>query len=385
MNTIQKITAAIMMMTTIVSGQIKTNLDISSYYDDNLYHSPEAVKDWLTDMDIRLSYIPKESPFTFYYDGNLFMYTENSPRNFMLNSVGLNFVKPFGPDEIHTAYMGGDWTLRSNGEDYIIYNYYQLTAYANLNFDLDFLFLKTGYNLRYRRYENIPELTNTLHTGFVQVNKSFPTRTTFILEGGLGYKSFAGQDAYSSTGRGYGRGYSQMYSVPDTSSADPISLSQAVLLARVSQSLHDKIGIFVQYRRQFSLTDQTDYLNSDQYFQDEELFDDPYSFESKGYSTQLTWMMPWSVKLQLGGGWTSKDYISEQAYLSAEDSVGLGGSRKDTYRNQFVTLSKTIAVNKNWLTSLQLNLNYIYIRNTSNSYWYDYKNNMIGGGLQWNF
>ena len=163
------------------------------------------------------------------------------------------------------------------------------------------------------------------------------------------------------------------------------SLSQAILLARVTQSLHDKVGIFVQYRRQFSLTDETSFINSDGYYQDEELFDDPFSYESERYSTQLTWILPWTTILKVGGSSISKNYISEQAYISSEDTLGLGGTRTDDRINYNITVSKTFNLNMNWLKSLHLNLDYSYIQSESNSYWYDYKNAVYGGGLQWNF
>ncbi|MCD4692526.1 MAG: hypothetical protein K8R79_06415, partial [Calditrichales bacterium] len=139
------------------------------------------------------------------------------------------------------------------------------------------------------------------------------------------------------------------------------------------------------YRRQISLTDETDFVNADGYYHDEELFDDPFSYESESYSSQLTWMLPWSMKLQAGGAFVSKNYISEQAFTSADDTLGLGGIRLDDRGSYFVNFSKTFYLNKNWLKSLHFNLNYSYIRNESSSYWYDYKNTVLGGGIQWNF
>jgi len=375
-----KIMALVLLLSSLLFAQFNKDIEISSWYDDNLYHSPDPVIDLLTDVGVRLSYWTDNSNMNYYYNGSFFFYNEAALRNFSMHSIGFNYINPFGQDEKHNFYLGAEWTLRLNGDEYNYYDYNQIYAYSNLSFDLDWFFVKSGYNFRYRSYSNLPDLTNYRHYLFLQANKSFATRTTLILEADLGHKSFAGQEYLTGGGQGHGR-----YSSSTTTISEIPSLSQAVLLARVTQSLHEKVGLYVQYRRQLSLTAETNFVNADGYYQDEELFDDPFSYESKSYSSQLTWMLPWSMKLQVSGAFVSKNYISEQAFTSAEDSVGLGGIRLDDRSNYFVNFTKKFYLNKNWLKSLHFNFNYGYIRNESNSYWYDYKNAVIGGDIQWMF
>lgn len=382
-----KIIALIFILSSFSFAQFSKNIEISSWYDDNLYRSPDPIQDLLTDISLELNYHPDDSNMNYYYNGSLFLYQNNSSRKFSLHGVGFNYYNPFGKDNKHDFYLGADWTLRLNGDEYNYYDYNQIYAYTNFRFDLDWFFIKSGYNFRYRSYSNLPDLTNYRHYLFLQANKSFATRTTIILEAGLGHKSFSGLEIFTSAGSGgggKGRGNISETSTATTVSEIP-SLSQAVLVGRVSQSLHEKVGLYVQYRRQISLTDETDFVNADGYYHDEELFDDPFSYESESYSSQLTWMLPWSMKLQAGGAFVSKNYISEQAFTSADDTLGLGGIRLDDRGSYFVNFSKTFYLNKNWLKSLHFNLNYSYIRNESSSYWYDYKNTVLGGAIQWNF
>ncbi|MCD6116293.1 hypothetical protein J7K93_04695, partial [bacterium] len=161
------------------------------------------------------------------------------------------------------------------------------------------------------------------------------------------------------------------------------ALSHFVFLTRVTQSLFSKMGVYVQYRQQISLTKETDFVNADGFYQDEEIFDDPFSYESKGWSSQLTWMISRSVKIQIRGAVTSKNYISEQAYVSAEDTLASGGSRSDNMQTFNVNFTKTFYVNKKGLKNFQFYMNYYYIENSSNSFWYDYKNSVIGAGIKW--
>lgn len=384
-----KIITLVFILANLIFAQFSKDIEISTSWDDNLYRSPEPVEDLLTDLSIRLAYKPDDSQMNYYYNGNMFLYQNNLLRNFSLHSVGFNYINPFGDDDKHNFYLGADGTLRLNGSEYSYYDYNQIYAYSNFHLDFDGLFLRSGYNFRYRSYSNLPDLTNYRHYLFLQVNKSFATRTTIILEADLGYKSFGGLDIFTTENSGWGRGrgrWSETYSESSSSGAyEAPGLGQAVLLARVSQSLHEKVGLYVQYRRQFSLTSETGFVNADSYYQDEEIFDDPFSYESETYSSQFTWMLPWSMKLQVGGALVSKNYISEQAFTSAEDTVGLGGIRLDNRNSYYIDFSKTFYLDKNWIKSLHFNINFSYIRNESNSYWYDYKNAVLGGGVQWKF
>ncbi len=371
-------------------GQFDTKVEFNSYFDDNLFRSPQPVSDLLNNAGLKLDYRFNDSDLKLYYTGNFFFYRDYSERNFVLQSLGLNAFHAFGKDEQHGFYYGADLALRINGQQYDYYNYNQLYAYANFNFDLNYLFLKAGYNFRYRGYTNLTDLTNYRHYLFAQVNKSFPSKTTLILEADLGNKSFAGSalspapvpESGDMWGHGHGRRWQE---TPLPSQLSVPSMTHVVLLARIAQSLHPKVGIYVQYRKQISLTTQTDYINSSGYYQDEELFDDPFSYESDGLSSQLTWVLPWRAKLQIGAGALNKNYVSEQAFVSQSDTVGLGGLRKDTNHNFFVLFKKTFYFNKRFMEALEFNLNYNYIYNKSNSYWYDYTNSIVGGGISWHF
>ena len=375
-----------------IYAQFQSTIDISSWHDDNLYRSPEKVDDIVTNFDLQINYQPEETDVNLYLNGSYLLYNEFTTRSFYMNALGFNLVKSIDENEFYNFYLGVDWTFRVNNEEFNYYDYHQLYAYSNLSFNLDWFFLRGGLNYRYRNYANIPDLNNHQFYGFMQINKSFQTRTTFIIEADLGYKSFAGENFSTYTGSGTGSGGKGRGNMSETSTTtyttttvnEIPSLSQAVLLARVTQSLHTKIGIYGQYRKQISLTDETSYVNSDDYYQDEELFDDPFSYESDAYSSQLTWMLPWQMKLQLGGATTSKNYVSEVAFESAEDTTGIG-IRADDQNSFFVNFTKTFYFNKNWINSLQFNLNYNYIRNESNSYWYDYENAVISSSIQWTF
>ena len=374
-----------------VLGQFTSQLEFSSFYDDNIYRSPLPTTDILSELSLNLGYQPENSDFHMYYNGSFLLYNELNARNFSIHGLGFVYYAAFGDSDIHRFYLGTEGSMRLDGEEYMEYDYNQIYAYANFRFELDNWFLKTGYNFRYRNYSNVPEISNLRHYLFAQVNKSFTSRTTIILESDIGYKSFVSNQIYTYTeeeggGRGgMGPGSSAYPTHIVTTTAEVLPMGQAILLARIAQSIYDQLGLYFQYRQQISLTDQITSITSGDYYQDEELFDDPFSYESRGFSSQITWLLPWMVRLQIGGSMIDKNYINEQAYVSVDDTVGLGGDRVDNQRNYYLNISKTFNINKNWLNALTFNFYFDFINNKSNSYWYDYKNSTIGGGLQWRF
>jgi hypothetical protein len=379
--------AQILLIIGIAFGQFSKDLTIHSYIDDNLYRSPEPVQDMLSSIKLGLSYQDTESNIRLYNNTNLILYKNTSGRNFLINNFGINKSLQISEKLNSNFNLGGNWTLRINKDDYNYYNYSQLSGYANFQILSDIVLIKGGYSYRWRNYQNWPDLSNHLHNIFFQLNKSFPTRTTIIAETSYGNKSFTGQDSFSTIGtssHGHGRRTGGTTTTTNTIS-EQLSTSQVNVVLRLTQSLHEKAGIYFQYRKQISIDDSTSYRNFDDYYQDDELFDDPFTYESDSYSSQLTIMLPKSTKLLIGGSLSSKNYISEPAYSTEEDTMGIGKLRFDDQTNYFIDLSKTFNINKDWANSIKFNLYYSYTNNESNSYWYNYKNTSWGGGIQWSF
>ena len=61
-----------------------------------------------------------------------------------LHDLNLSYFNYFGKGEEHTYYFGLEGSLRLDNEEYNYYDYRQFYLYANVNFDFNALFLKTG-------------------------------------------------------------------------------------------------------------------------------------------------------------------------------------------------------------------------------------------------
>ena len=367
-------------------GQFSTSLTVNTYADNNLFRTPNPIQDLLSNVNLSLSYQQPKTNTQFYDNINLIAYKNTYDRNFLINSAGINKNIKLGEKSNSNFSLGGNWTLRVNKDNYNYYNYSQLSGYANFQLLTDIILLKGGYSYRWRNYQNLPELSNRLHNAYFQLNKSFPSRTTVIVETGFGNKSFVGQDSFTTINDiGRGHGYHREGYIATNTISEIVSTSQAHIILRLTQSLHEKAGMYIQYRKQLSIDDETSYRNFDDYYQDDELFDDPFTYESDSYSSQLIIMLPKSTKLLIRGSLYSKYYISEPAYSTSEDTVGIGELRLDEQTNYFIDLSKTFNINKDWIDSIKFNFYYSYTLNESNSYWYNYKNTTLGAGIQWSF
>jgi len=371
------------MMAVPAQSQFGVSFDYSASLDDNIYLSREKNGDLINDLDLNLHYTFKDTATTLYYNVDYLAYSRNKGRNLLLNKAGIRYAQDFGKQEQHWVYLGSYFMQRDNTDDYYYYDYQQAYAYANFRFRLNRTFFKTGYNFRYRRYKNFMELTNYQHYVFLQMSRSFQTRTTLLMEADWGYKSFNTLSVATPVENGSGNGPGGSISYNITEEQIP-SMSHLIVLFRVAQSLHDRVGLYVQYRGQYSLNDES-WINNESFYQDEELFDDPFSYTSNGLSSRLTIILPRSLNIRTGWGIMHKDYISELSYTSAEDYPASGDLRQDLRNNLYLRVSKTWYLKPQWIKSINPYLNYSYISNQSNSYWYDYNYHYLTLGMKFRF
>jgi hypothetical protein len=363
----------------ISSGQLTTQVEMSAYHDNNIFLSPIPVSDLVSLFNLNLRYQPETANLSFFYNGNMLLYRQQQTYNSTLHYGGLDYFKTFGNSDKNSLYLGSALTLKSNQATYDTYNYQQFYLYANLRYLFNTFIFKTGYNFRYRNYSNYNEISNTRHYLFAQINKSFDSGTSVLVETDLGYKQYPNQGSIYSAALGRGKGRNQ------TLQPSGLNYTQIILLTRFSQSLHPKIGLNLQYRKQIDPVKDQKMISAVDYTQNDELYDDPFSYESNELSSQLTWILPLRFKLVTYGKYATKSYHNQAAYTSPVDEIGEGKDRFDHRQSVSLAIYKNIYVNKNWVKSVQFMVNYRYIKNDSNSYWYRYTNGIYYFDVSWRF
>ena len=368
----------------ISQGQIYPSVTFSSDFDDNINRSPIPESDQIYSLDATIEYAPESSNFSLYYSGNWEFYKEYVDRNANYQDFGMYYMDTWGKKDQNRFYIGGNFLLKNNTKEFNYYDYNQFYLYGNLRFKFESFLLKGGYNYRNREYVKSPSLNNARHYLFMHGSKTFSTRTTMQLEGNLGLKTFASDEfIVSGPGSGGGGGGMRPYQV-ETEDTQP-DLSHFILVAKIGQAVMDELGLSFTYRQQISLTPESTFSNPDYRNLDSELFDDPFSYESKEYKGSIKAMLPWSINLDLSGGFAEKDYLGDYAYISETDTIGLGGLRKDEQKYISFSFDKSLVIDKSLLYSIVFIFDYYYLINESNSYWYDYKNQYYSLGINFNF
>jgi len=175
------ISLSIILIPNLGISQFNFNISYNGRTDDNLYRSPTPVQDYISLIGLGANYKIQDTGLSIYNNLDFLNYNENTSRSFLLNNLGFSNYINITEDQFSKIYFGGNWNLRVNKEEYNYYNYSQITGYTNVQHFFRIALLKGGYNYRWRNYTNWSDLSNHLHNAFIQLNKSFPTRTTIII------------------------------------------------------------------------------------------------------------------------------------------------------------------------------------------------------------
>ena len=149
---------------------------------------------------------------------------------------------------------------------------------------------------------------------------------------------------------------------------------------RLAQSLGRRTGIAVEGIVQ-RIPDGGSRVISGQdsgYETDDDLFDDPYSYDSDALMIELTQLLPLRIQVKVGCEMQEKRY-DRKAYDLDNNPVG-GMLRVDNRTEWWITLRKTIP-SKTVLRSFNLFFNYASIENESNDAYFDYTDRVSSFGL----
>jgi hypothetical protein len=162
------------------------------------------------------------------------------------------------------------------------------------------------------------------------------------------------------------------------------STRQLRLWTNIGQSLGESTGLRLRYQQRINLNSRGRAFvgGAVERIGEEELFDDPYSYESSEATLTITKLLPWNMRAQA----SVFSFVKSYSYAAFIDEEGNGGGARADHRyGGWIQLQKPIV--GEWLIfrGLDLSLHYMYLRNESNSPWYDYFSNTVGLGLSTDF
>jgi hypothetical protein len=336
--------------------QISFETFMENYYDDNIYNNSYKIDDFVNSFSLNSGY-NFESEFNnlqFYYMGNISYYQKNIFKTSNSHKVGAVNTYLFSQDD-NPINIGINYTWRNNREDFIVFDFDQLSAYANYRQCVaGNNYILFGYVFNKNNYKNFSVFSHYEHKSFITGIISFETETTLTL--GLKYNIKKYID-----------------NIPGTASTG----TQLGLSANISQSIDDYTGInsYTAFRK--NLTSGTRYINSDDFiFYEEEIFNDLYSNDGYDLGISLTRYLSGTILAKADFIYAKKNFSN----IPVPDAEGYDTDilRKDEQIAGALGIEFYL---NNLVRGLSLELNWNYIHNNSNDLFYNYDNNLLSVGL----
>jgi len=373
-------------------GQWYYSLYLESEFNSNPFGVPEPQEDQLSRISMGLQK-DWENVSAQYY-GSFINYQKNAERNFFW----------------HQFYVGGGektgWNLsfenRINRENFNIYDY--LTARFALNHSIphNSSLWRLNGNISLNNFLEIPELNNLFMSAYTSLNRSFFTKTSLNATMAFNYKYYLKEDipedpadstvnsikileiAQQGGGQGPGMGGGGQGGFYYTSSQAEIpQAAQLFISVRIAQSVTRSTGIALQYSNRMNLNSYDRSIAGlvPGYNTESQIFDDPMSYEAQIYGLELTQLLPLRISVRGAAYFQEKQYVAQGIFLDPEN-FSESVLREDTYNTFWITLEKRFNFKLFSETSMALQAFYQWIKNDSNSYWYNYTSQFISISLQ---
>jgi hypothetical protein len=342
----------------------------------------------------------------FGYNGEFYLFNQLSHRDFSVHQLGADYNHTW-PESQTLLALGGQVETRFNPENYSYYNYTSGGFYANFKRYLkeNVMFL-ARYNLNGKRFNEFPEFNYAEQVLALQTNIYLPTRTTLSVSSTYYHKNYTSSvESLDSTfvngddlsqrgpfprmgrGMGMGRMFWDWQDPSDPSVAEGFyiygvrqeqfaSTDQLNLGATVAQNLAEGTGLMFGYFARVNPHNRNRFLANlgESVLNNEELFDDHYSYIGHDGKLQLKQLLPGESTLTLLLSARSRKFSGRPA-MDLEGNILPGGtSRLDRavlFQAQF---TKRITNGSfEMLNDFNFSVNAGAGKNSSNDEYYDYK------------
>ncbi len=339
-------------------SQISLSSKFYNYYDDNIYNNSLKTSDFVNSLYLGSAYDIESSAnnLQFYYTANFTYYQKNIFKSSNSQKFGIVNTYLLAEDD-NPLNAGVNYSFRKNRDEFSIFDFNQISAYANYSHTLwEGSFLLAGYLFNRNSYESFSSFSHYEHKMFAKLQLGFETKTTFMFgaEGDI-------------------KNYIEKQTEPSSSN----NTSQMKFYLHAAQSIAEYTGLsgYLLYRK--SLNTGTRYISSDEFiYYEEELFNDVYS--NDGYETGITFTHLFSdyVSAKFEILYQINDYLSLPA--ATIEGYEFEELRKD---KQYAFGAELRASLNEFIGGLNAAVTWNYIRNNSNDEFYNYDNNIIAFSL----
>jgi len=350
----------------------QTNILFTSYLirDDNTYKNRSAQNEWINNTSFLIGHKLGGESFQLqgYYNADFLLFNNNTDLNNNSHKFGLNGTWP-GDDlsVIVSAYY-----KKENFKELL--NYYNV---QKLNLGLNLLHtpdlansLTAGIEVNRESYLEFSELDNISYKISGMYQKFFQSKLSVTAQANVGLKNYINQTVINYFGSVGGLGRMLRYQ------EDPIQSTIFSISTLIGKSISPSMGISLGLGGQWFLGDPIQsYSNGIYYYTESDLFDDPFSYQDKFVSLQLTNQFDVDFQGKIGVKFQTKDYLGTPA-LDNQGNL-TNNTREDTRREYFLMVTKKFETSWTFPSSVSLFFNFMFRENPSNDPYYDFDDHVF--------
>jgi hypothetical protein len=355
---------------TEVKADWQNSLSILNSYIENPFHYNGSVPISNHSMILSFTNLPSISNFSYNYTGNFSLIPQLSNSSLTDNLLQLNYKKYLDDSNRTDLNLSGAYSMGMNSGELNVYNNFSFLFSGNINYSFtESAIARAGYKSNYKNFFNNTSLSYFDQIAYIGFKKYFETNTSINSEINYGNKYYSGN----------------LFSFSKMMSENNISKSTGQLIAnlKIAQSLAEKTGLSILYSQSWNLnSSQTlNVVFDPNLIFDKEIYDDPYSYESRELTATLTHYFTNNYKLQLYAFYFDKSYN----YNSDIINFANNDNRADATKGIGFMVEKNFDANFLIFQNIKLNLNYLYLNNSSNSEIFNFNSNEFGLNFKTNF
>lgn len=354
-------------------------MDLSvTYYlikDNNSFRNRSLYDEWINTFSFYAGRTFKgdASMLRMYYTGDYSTFSNYTDRQNGSHKLGFALTPIMDNKKILT--LGSSAQLRRNKGDYIYYNKDEYVFYALFRYEPRLTDSYTfGLNIEKNKFREFTAIDNLEYRFWGRYQKFFKSRLSLSGEVGFGVKDYVNQSKPEFFG----------YS-PGMMGMEPRFVEESVLARlfsasfNIGKSITSRTGMNIRCGGQWYIGDPIEaYEEGIYYYTENDLYDDPYSYENKYAGINLTRLMGLGFQGKIGAEYHHKDYRGTPA-LDMDGNM-VGDFRKDERINYSFMLTKTLYTGWKLPNTIDLFGRFLIRSNASNDPYYDYSDNigMVG-------
>jgi hypothetical protein len=360
----------LLFISSISTAQLSFKLSTNQEYNDNPFRSQISTKTFLSLIDFGLE--NDFENFSIGYNGSYVNFDVIPERNFYWHQLAVS-------KEFENSSLGIFAEQRVNKDIYTYYDYSNITAYYNHQFNVEDFNFTLSPNLSLTKYKNISIMDNYKGSFSFIVNRGLESGTTFIIGGAINFKKYINP---TQTGTYSYLNANDSLVTESYRDKNVSSITQLLSLARIAQSVTQTTGLAVQYTNRSILSGIASYVKDLNmiYGDESEMFDDPVNYASNNLSLELTQIFFEDLEIKAGFHLNKKNYPSQGVYDMLYN-YDTSNTRSDTQNIFNLSIKKNFQLGFLNDTAFSAGVNYQLIDNKSNSYLFNYKSNSINLNL----